>query len=946
MQTRPLRLDMLRTSRGSSRLILRSLLMPICVITAVALSATTLFGVGVQISPTASVHPGVDPGEWLLGELNCSACHSASPTEANRLNVRHSPVLIDTGSRVTPQFLRSFLNNPQSEKPGTLMPDVLHGLSPNEKSKTIDALTHYLTSLRSTNPPSSFGASPHLLQQGQQLYHSVGCVACHAPQTPSETLSPEAFTSLQSSSIPLGNLARKTTVDALANFLQDPLKARPSGRMPSLNLTRGESLAIATYLLRDQATHGPKGPAVKLPGLQFDYYEKLVHSTEGLEGAVPTLSGSVQEFTLSPKRRNEGMGFRFTGTLTVSREGSYTFFVSCDDGAKLWIDGQVIVDNDGVHSPSEKSGKTALKAGDHPIALLYFNEHAGGELTVRWQEEGHGKRPIPATALSHASQAMEPLDPENLVLDATKVAHGEALFSSLGCAACHVGGPLNRPAKAPALATLKASNAGGCLESPRSGVPQFALSDEQRLALVSTVGRVAQLSQPLDDKSKVARTMAAMNCTACHSRDGMGGPSQARDAFFSTANHEDLGDEGRMPPHLSGVGSKLRKDWIQKVLFEKAVVRPYMATRMPQFGRENLSALPDLLSRADGSTAASQTDSPPSAMITDAKFGRQLVGTTGLSCIACHVFAGHKSLGVPALDLTTVVQRLQHDWFAKYLVDPASLRPGTRMPSFWPEGKAANKDILNGDTSHQIESIWAYLSAGKAARLPEGLVPVGAELIATQEAVIYRHFIEGAGSRSIGVGYPEKANLAFDANQLRLAMVWHGKFIDAGKHRRDRGEGYQGPLGDDVLRLPEGAPFARLASPDAPWPAAVGKPAGYQMKGYHLDALQRPSFRYTFNGMEVEDYPIAFAREPEPGLKRQIRLHADSTIAPLYFRAAIGQQIQSKADGFVIDNRLTLRFQLPPGITPMVRKSGSNSELLIPITTTGHDVTFTEELTW
>ena len=45
----------------------------------------------------------------------------------------------------------------------------------------------------------------------------------------------------------------------------------------------------------------------------------------------------------------------------------------------------------------------------------------------------------------------------------------------------------------------------------------------------------------------------------------------------------------------------------------------------------------------------------------------------------------------------------------------------------------------------------------------------GYEHVPFEEAIIYRNFIEGAGTRAIGVGYPEKLNLAFDANEMRLA---------------------------------------------------------------------------------------------------------------------------------------------------------------------------------
>jgi hypothetical protein len=43
------------------------------------------------------------------------------------------------------------------------------------------------------------------------------------------------------------------------------------------------------------------------------------------------------------------------------------------------------------------------------------------------------------------------------------------------------------------------------------------------------------------------------------------------------------------------------------------------------------------------------------------------------------------------------------------------------MPSFWPEGKAVNKEILEGDANRQIDAIWMYLSKGREADVPAGL---------------------------------------------------------------------------------------------------------------------------------------------------------------------------------------------------------------------------------
>ena len=83
------------------------------------------------------------------------------------------------------------------------------------------------------------------------------------------------------------------------------------------------------------------------------------------------------------------------------------------------------------------------------------------------------------------------------------------------------------------------------------------------------------------------------------------------------------------------------------------------------------------------------------------------------------------------------------------------------------------------------------------------------------EASIYRNFINGAGPRAIGVGYHEGVNLAFDANNMRLAMIWQGDFIDGARHWNGRGQGYQPPAGDAVVNLPEGVAIAALESAEA-----------------------------------------------------------------------------------------------------------------------------------
>lgn len=881
-------------------------------------------------------------GELLLGALTCTACHTAGPGVVARLTPNQAPRLGRDGVNVTPQWVRAWLTDPQATKPGTTMPDALHALPPGERTDAIESLTHFVISLQGTNAAKPAAFSTSAVTAGRELFHTVGCVACHAPQdAPVHSKEKVDLAAVVPGSPPLGDLARKFTVNDLAAFLRDPVKSRQSGRMPSLRLTDGESRAIATYLLRAQV---PVGTSVKLPGLNYEYFEASFTKLADLEKASqPKAAGVADAPTLKVALKKGSFGLRFRGVITIPKDGEYTFYTDSDDGSRLFINEKRIVDNDGVHPPQSREGKVTLKAGEHAFGLDYFDGGGGAELKAQWKGPGIGKQEIPASVFSHDGQPMRPVGDVPFAVDTTKAARGKEFFASLGCAGCHQTGPerVASAQKAPAFNLLKDLN-GGCLAgAPTKTAPKFYFSDAERTALRTTLASKDALSSALETKAKLDRTLAQLNCLACHQRDGKGGPAAGRGEYFNPAIEADLGDEGRIPPHLTGVGNKLRAEWLERTLWQGGAVRPYMATRMPQFGEANVKHLVAGFAAVDALASTTPAPADDTAL---ARQGHRLAGTGGLSCVACHNFAGKPSLGVPALDLTTIAERLTFDWFRRYLLNPQALRPGTRMPPFWPDGKAANRDILGGDTEKQVAALWTFLAKGKQAELPPGMITGKLELVATNEALIYRNFIEGAGSRAIGVGLPEKINFAFDANELRLALIWQGPFIDAARHRTGRGVGYEPPLGYSVVKWTPGPQFALLDSPGASWPVESGRTTSGQFRGYSLDALQRPAFRYTFGDVAVEDFTTALPGEADAGLRRTLTLSASKPVSGLQFRAAVGAKIEEKGNGiFLVDGKVRVKLT---GGQAHVRESGGKRELLVAVEFKNGTAKLVEELSW
>jgi hypothetical protein len=241
--------------------------------------------------------------------------------------------------------------------------------------------------------------------------------------------------------------------------------------------------------------------------------------------------------------------------------------------------------------------------------------------------------------------------------------------------------------------------------------------------------------------------------------------------------------------------------------------------------------------------------------------------------------------------------------------------------------------------------MWAYLKDGKSAQLPEGFKKQSMPLTPIKDAIVYRNFIQGAGNRAIAVGYPEHVSLAFDANDMRLAMIWQGSFIDASRHWTGRGEGSEPPLGDNILHLPPGSAFAVLSKADVEWPKTPVKSQGFKFNGYTLSPDDRPTFLYSLGDVKIVDFPNAIVNDKETGIRRTFNVTASKETAGLYYRAAVGDKIEAIGNGTYLVNG-NLRTKITSSATPIVRSSAGKMELLVPIAFTNGKAQLVQEYAW
>jgi alpha-L-fucosidase len=92
----------------------------------------------------------------------------------------------------------------------------------------------------------------------------------------------------------------------------------------------------------------------------------------------------------------EHVGLLFDGYFQVESADVYTFALTSDDGSDLWIDGERVLDNDGLHGSVERRAQAALGPGYHAIRVRWFNKTGGAELDLRWAPLGGELAPIPA----------------------------------------------------------------------------------------------------------------------------------------------------------------------------------------------------------------------------------------------------------------------------------------------------------------------------------------------------------------------------------------------------------------------------------------------------------------------------------------------------------------------------------------------------------------------
>jgi arylsulfatase A-like enzyme len=143
--------------------------------------------------------------------------------------------------------------------------------------------------------------------------------------------------------------------------------------------------------------------------LDFSAYEGNWPWVPDFDSLTAVSTGKVAGFDLSARSRDTNCGIKFSGYIEVPADGTYTFYLTTDTGANVWIHDAQIIDDDFTHDGSEHSASINLKAGLHPIRLFYRHNTGSRILNFQWSSADFVKQSVPVSALYSSGNSPLPL---------------------------------------------------------------------------------------------------------------------------------------------------------------------------------------------------------------------------------------------------------------------------------------------------------------------------------------------------------------------------------------------------------------------------------------------------------------------------------------------------------------------------------------------------------
>ncbi len=182
--------------------------------------------------------------------------------------------------------------------------------------------------------------------------------------------------------------------DSASSIYTQPVTVNESTHLKALCCwPNGKQSRVISYELK-KVKPQPSTQVRVTSGLYVTYYEGNWDKLPDFDQLTPVKKGIVDKPGLDFANAKELFGLTFDGFIEAPTIGVYIIYLSSDDGGRIYLDDQILIDYDGIHGSGERRASVALEKGLHQFRLIYFQRYGGRDLEVDWQSPGIGKQEI------------------------------------------------------------------------------------------------------------------------------------------------------------------------------------------------------------------------------------------------------------------------------------------------------------------------------------------------------------------------------------------------------------------------------------------------------------------------------------------------------------------------------------------------------------------------
>jgi uncharacterized repeat protein (TIGR03806 family) len=253
---------------------------------------------------------------------------------------------------------------------------------------------------------SDLGAS---LEERARAYLDANCASCHRPGTGNRGLFDARYSiPLESQNLLYGDLNNHFNQTGARVIIPQDLEhsmlyqrlqdVHNDNAMPPLAKNRIDSAGV--NLIRDWINSQSQSFVVGGTGLEGKYYNDANFSNLALTRIDPTIDFNWGGGSPDPSMGNNIFSIRWEGQIQPLYSETYTFTTTTDDGVRLWVNNQLIIDKWILQAPTSWTGSIALTAGQKVDIRMDFYENQGGAVAqLEWESPSQAREIVPTNFL-------------------------------------------------------------------------------------------------------------------------------------------------------------------------------------------------------------------------------------------------------------------------------------------------------------------------------------------------------------------------------------------------------------------------------------------------------------------------------------------------------------------------------------------------------------------